>query len=108
MEAIQQHTFESHPRVRFTEPVEIRDGSEEPIQTMEEPSQLIVAWSNETIVTPKSILKPPKYVVQSENDTIAARVKARGQMQNNPPAEGSIADRVARCQREVAYTILDH
>ena len=29
-------------------------------------------------------------------------------MQNNPPSEGSIADRVARCQREVANTVLDH
>ena len=105
---IQQHTFESHPRVRFTELVEIGDGSEEPIQTMDGPSQLIVASSNEDIVTPKSIFKPLKYVVESENSTIAARVKARRQTQNNPPAEGSIADRVARCQREVANTVLDH
>ena len=89
--------FESHPRMRFTELVEIGDGSEEPIQTTEEPSQLVVALSNKAIVTPKSILKPPKYVVESENVTIAARVKARQQMQNNPPAEGSIADRVIRC-----------
>ena len=29
-------------------------------------------------------------------------------MQNNPPAEESIADRVIRCQREVANTVLDH
>ena len=63
VEAIQQHTFDSHPRVRFTEVVEIRDGSEEPIQTMEEPSQLIVASSNEAIVTPKSILKPPNILL---------------------------------------------
>ena len=50
-EQMQQPTFVSHPRVRFTEPVEIRDGSEEPIQTMEKPSQLIVASPNEVGVT---------------------------------------------------------
>ena len=69
---------------------------------------MIVTLPNKAIVTPKTILKPPKYVVESENDTIAARVKARQQMQNNPPAVGSIADRVAQCQREVANTVLDH
>ena len=94
--------------MRFTERVKLGDGSEEPIKTPEGPSQLILVSSNEAIVTPKSILKPPKYVVESENNTIASRVKARQQMQNSPPPEGSIADRVARCQREVANTVLDH
>ena len=59
-EPMQQLTFVPHP-VKFGD----RDG--EWHKEREKPSKLIVTLSNDAIVTPKSILKPPKYVVESEN-----------------------------------------
>ena len=69
---------------------------------------MVVASPRKLVVSPrvahKPILKPSKYVVES--DSIAARVKAR---RTTPvtPAEGSIAERVAQRRREAANSVLD-
>ena len=85
----QEPTSQPHPRVQFNEAVET-------------PGWLVVAWPRKqifqsspkkTTTKPKPILKPSKYVVES--DSIAARVKAK---QAAPQAQGdnlSIAERVA-------------
>ncbi|KAL7483042.1 hypothetical protein ACHAW6_008693 [Cyclotella cf. meneghiniana] len=101
----QEPTFAPEPRVSFSEPE--FDGGGEGVIEEDEP-RLVVASPRKQVVSPpvapKSILKSPKYVVES--DSIASRVKAR---RTAPviPTEGSIAERVAQRRREAANSVLD-
>jgi hypothetical protein len=78
--------------------------------TVHDPShQLIVTSLQKPFVErkideprPKPILKPPKYI----DDSIAARIRAR-RLQSQTVINESIADRVARRQREAAHAVLD-
>ncbi len=101
----QEPTFAPEPRVRFLEPES--DGGGDDLGEEEEP-QLVVALPRKQVVspqvTPKPILKPPKYVVDS--DSIAAWVKAH-RTAPVTPAEGSIAEPVAQRRREAANSVLD-
>lgn len=102
----QEDTLVPQPRVSFAEPEFDRGG--EALEEELEP-RFVVASPKKQVVMPQVLLKPilkaPKHVVASQ--TIASRVKACQTQQGNPP-EKSIAERVARQQREATNTVLDH
>ncbi len=95
-------------QIALTQPV-LRVRFDESPPTVHDPTpQLIIASPEKQTVekhiidNPKPILRPPKYI----DESIAARVRAR-RLQSQTTVGKTIAERVARRQREAAHAVLD-